>query len=248
MEPNYEFRFDENGVPVAITSAFGKQLLEELPLDKMQQINEKVSEAASNFVEESTKANIRLRKALPTEGAEKVYAQAFLYYHLHLHQEETGEKVTFVDPGRISDSWVADTVNGQEILTSSEEARANHTALATKYNAYEGALREDDVNRAFLVMACENFVLHEFSKVGSRQRIKCTPTTLWEYVKEEAPFVQDEWEISILPTLVQDGWVLYNADDGSVQLLPYGSGVPGYDAELGVDHPAWARDPNLAWP
>ena len=245
MEPNYEFRY-ENDVPVAITSAFGKQLPEELPLSKMQQINAKVSEAAAEFIEESTKANSRLRKALPESGAGKEYAQAFLYYQLHLHQEETGEKVTFVDPGRISNSW---NVNGQdEIKTSSETARTTHETLAGKYNAYDGGLNENDMNRAFLVMACENYVLHEFSRVGSRQKITCTPAGLWAYVQTEAPFVQDEWENAILPTLVQDGWVLFTADDGSVQLLPYGSGVPGYDAELGLDHPAWARDPNLAWP
>ena len=57
-------------------------------LDKMVAINEIVSEAAATFVEDCKKANLKLRKAEPTEKVEKEYAQAFLAYHLHLHQEK----------------------------------------------------------------------------------------------------------------------------------------------------------------
>ena len=88
MEPNYEYRFDKNGVPVAVISAFGKAPLEELPLDKMVAINEIVSEAAATFVEDCKKANLKLRKQNLREKVEKEYAQAFLAYHLHLHQEK----------------------------------------------------------------------------------------------------------------------------------------------------------------
>ena len=56
MEANYEYRFDKNGVPIAVTTAFGKRLSKELPLEKMVAINEKVSDAAATFVKERNAA------------------------------------------------------------------------------------------------------------------------------------------------------------------------------------------------
>lgn len=247
MEANYEYRFDKNGVPIAVTTAFGKRLSKELPLEKMVAINEKVSDAAATFVKESRKANEKLQKAYPADVAEKEYAQAFLAYHLHMHQESTGEVVTLVSPGQISVRW-GEKENGEEVLTNAEEARSEHKTLAAKYDAYEGALKEDDMNRAFLVMACENYVLTKLSEVGSRSKISCSPRDLWAHVVENVPFVHADWEGSMLPTLVQDGWVLFNSKNGMVNILPYGSGIPGYDPEMGVDHPAWARDPAVTWP
>ena len=186
---------------------------------------------------------------LPDEANEKAYAVSFLYYQLHLHQEETGDKITVVEPGQLSEDWSQDqSTTGQTIMTSSEEARDGHKQLAEKYDAYDGALREDDLNRAFLVMACENFVLKQYATVGSRAKIVATPAKLWTAVKTELPFAEEEWEGALLATLVEDGWVLYKVDDGSIRLLPYGSGVPGYDPDLGIDHPAWARNPEVVWP
>jgi hypothetical protein len=247
MEPNYEYRFDKNGVPIAVISAFGKTLSEDLPLDKMVTINETVSEAAATFVEDCRKANIKLRKAEPTNAVAKEYAQAFLAYHLHIHQQETGESVTVVTPGKISEHWEAKE-NGEEVLTKAEKARSEHKTLADKYNAYEGALSEDDMNRAFLIMACENYVLTKLKEVGSRSGLKCTPADLWTYAIDNIPFVESEWEELLLPTLVQDGWVLFTDAKGGTCILPYGSGIPGYDPKMGVDHPAWARDPTVIWP
>lgn len=249
MEPDYEFRFDENNIPVAIIGAFGKRLPEELPLDRMQQINEKVSEAANTFISECIKANQKLRKVLPGEANEKAYAVSFLYYQLHLHQEETGDKITVVEPGQLSNDWAKGSPSeGQVVKTGAEEARSEHKQLAEKYDAYDGGLREDDLNRAFVVMACENFVLREYAKVGSRAKVVATPTKLWDAILEDLPFAEDVWEGALLPTLIEDGWVLFRVDDGSVRVLPYGSGVPGYDPDLGIDHPAWARNPEVAWP
>ena len=247
MEPNYEYRFDKNGVPVAVISAFGKTLSEELPLDKMVTINEIVSEAAATFVKDCQAANKKLRKAEPKNKVEKEYAQAFLAYHLHIHQKETGESVTLIRPGKISQNW-DEQENGEEVLTKAETARSEHKRLAEKYNAYEGALSEDDMNRAFLIMACENYVLTQLEEVGSRSAIKCQVIDLWAYAVENVPFVQPEWEDLLLPTLVQDGWVLFQDDKGGTHILPYGSGLPGYDPKMGVDHPAWARNPTVVWP
>ena len=247
MEPNYEYRFDKNGVPVAVVSAFGKTLSEELPLDKMVTINEIVSEAAATFVKDCQLANKKLRKAEPKDKVEKEYAQAFLAYHLHIHQKETGESVTLISPGKISQNW-DEKENGEEVLTKAEDARSEHKRLAEKYNAYEGALSEDDMNRAFLIMACENYVLTQLEEVGSRSAISCQVVDLWAYAVEHVPFVQPEWEDLLLPTLVQDGWVLFQDDKGGTHILPYGSGLPGYDPKMGIDHPAWARNPTVVWP
>ena len=248
MEANYEYKFDKNGVPIAVISAFGKTLSEELPLDKMVAINEIVSDAAATFVDECRKANQKLKKAEPKDVVEREYAQAFLAYHLHLHQEKTGERVTFVAPGKISTNW-EQKENGKEVLTKAEDARSEHKKLAEKYNAYEGALSEDDLNRAFLIMACENYVLLKLEEVGSRSALKCQLRDLWNYAIENVPFVESSWEELLLPTLVQDGWVLFQDDDeGGVNILPYGSGIPGYDPKMGVDHPAWARNPAVTWP
>ena len=247
MEPNYEYRFDKNGVPVAVVSAFGQTLSEELPLDKMVTINEIVSEAAATFVKDCQLANKKLRKAEPKDKVEKEYAQAFLAYHLHIHQKETGESVTLISPGKISQNW-DEKENGEEVLTKAEDARSEHKRLAEKYNAYEGALSEDDMNRAFLIMACENYVLTQLEEVGSRSAISCQVVDLWAYAVEHVPFVQPEWEDLLLPTLVQDGWVLFQDDKGGTHILPYGSGLPGYDPKMGIDHPAWARNPTVVWP
>lgn len=247
MEANYEYKFDKNGVPVAVIAAFGKALPGELPLDKMVTINEKVSEAAANFVEDCRKANQRLKKAEPTDAVEKEYAQAFLAYHLHIHQKETGERVTFVTPGKISSNWETQQ-NGESVMNKAEEARSEHKRLAEKYGAYEGPLQEGDLNRAFLVMACENYVLTKLKEVGSRESIVCTLQDLWQNALENVPSINTEWQELLLPTLVQDGWVLFDKGDGAINLLPYGSGIPGYDPDLGVDHPAWARNPDIVWP
>ena len=213
----------------------------------MVTINEIVSEAAATFVKDCQLANKKLRKAEPKDKVEKEYAQAFLAYHLHIHQKETGESVTLISPGKISQNW-DEKENGEEVLTKAEDARSEHKRLAEKYNAYEGALSEDDMNRAFLIMACENYVLTQLEEVGSRSAISCQVVDLWAYAVEHVPFVQPEWEDLLLPTLVQDGWVLFQDDKGGTHILPYGSGLPGYDPKMGIDHPAWARNPTVVWP
>ena len=51
----------------------------------------------------------------------------------------------------------------------------------------------------------------------------------------------------LLPTLISDGWVLFNLD-GETRLLPYGEGVPNYDAsKCALDHPMWTRDLEIPW-
>ena len=96
-------------------------------------------------------------------------------------------------------------------------------------------------------MAYENYVLTKLEEVGSRSALKCQLRDLWDYAIENVPFVESSWEDLLLPTLVQDGWVLFQ-DDKEV-LISYLMEVdPGYDPKMGVDHPAWARSPAVTWP
>ena len=122
---------------------------------------------------------------------------------MHLHQEETGDSVAFVEPGKISASW-----SGKEVEKPSETQRKEHQSLAEQYNAYSGGLREDDLNRAFLVLAAENYVLQRLEEVKSRNKLNVTPQMLWNHVKSELDFAPDEWMEMLVPILVQDGWVL----------------------------------------
>jgi len=243
MDPNYDWNFDENGVPIGLIGAFGKRLPKEVRLDRMGQINEKVSAAVEEFIQDSKKATAKLNKALPSDEGERAYAKSFLYYQVHLHQEATGEQVTFVEPGKISDSW-----SGKDVMTAAELAVSEHRSLGAKYSAYDGGLREDDLNRAFIVNACENYVLQTLEKVKNRNALRVTPLDLWNHVKVELDYVPEGWFEMLIPILIEDGWVLFNNDLGETCMLPYGSNVPGYDPDLGVEHPAWARSHSIPWP
>lgn len=251
MEANYEYNFDKNGVPIAVTSAFGRRLSKAIPLDKMVTINEQVSLAAASFIDDCRKANKKLKKAQPTAKAEKEYAEVFLAYHLHVHQKETGERVTFVSPGKLSDTWESQQKDNKVLDETKESVStmSEHKRLVREYDATKEGLDENDINRAFLIMACENYILTKLKQVGSRESLTCTVDELWLEAVQNVPSAQEEWEDILLSTLVQDGWILFEDKNGEVNALPYGSGVPGYDATfLSVDHPAWARDPDIEWP
>lgn len=242
MNNDYEFRY-ENGVPVALTGAFGEALPKEIPLSRMANINSIMSEAVETFIKESRRATTKLLKALPSDEAEKAYARAFLYFQVHLHQEETGDSVAFVEPGKISASW-----SGKEVEKPSETQRKEHQSLAEQYNAYSGGLREDDLNRAFLVLAAENYVLQRLEEVKSRNKLNVTPQMLWNHVKSELDFAPNEWMEMLVPILVQDGWVLFNhPKTGETNLLPYGKGIHSYDEDLGIEHPMWGRNHKIPW-
>ncbi len=246
MEPDYEWNNlegDKMKPPTHLFGAFGKELKTPLDMERVGQLNEKIGTAAKKYVEACAKANKLLEAALPEDANERTYAEAFLYYNIHLHQEETGQKVVFVSQGQISDSW-----QGDETSEVVNEGRDNHITLVAKYEASKGSMRSEDLNRAFVVKACEDFVLEEFEKVGSRGKIRATHARLWKYVTDKLPFAHESWEDQLIPTLVEDGWVIYQDPKGSVNLLPYGSGVPAYDPDLGIEHPAWSRDPSVPWP
>lgn len=226
MDPNYEWKF-EKGMPVALTGAFGIKLPEEIEIDRLFEIQEELVESSSKFIEESRVSNRLLQKSLPTKATELQFATAFLYYQLHLHQEESGEKITFVDKGKITASW---------------EKRSNE-------NDPYGELNDEDKKRAQLVAKCEEYVLSMYALLESTSimELKITPRQLYEVLQGHYPWFgaddSDEGKIKtfqlLLEILIEDGWVVFNNSEGQSNILPYGEGVPGYDADLGVCHPIW---------
>tara|TARA_B100000927_G_scaffold290203_1_gene288474 strand:+ start:841 stop:1527 length:687 start_codon:yes stop_codon:yes gene_type:complete len=226
MDPNYEWKF-ENGMPVALTGAFGIKLPEEIEIDRLFEIQEKIMITSSKFIEESEKANSKLQKSLPKKAAELQFARAFMYYQLHLHQEETGVKITFVDRGDINASW-----NKRD-----------------EKESFEG-LNESDENRALVVKTCEEYVLKMAALLeanASRKELKITPRQLYEACRSKLPWFggndSDEERVKtfqlLLGVLMEDCWVVFNNEEGQSNLLPYGKGVPQYDEDLGVEHPIW---------
>ena len=227
MDPNYEWRF-ENGMPVALTGAFGIKLPEEIEIERLFEIQEKIMTTSSKFIEESKKANGKLQKSLPKKGGELQFARAFMYYQLHLHQEETGEKITFVDKGNITASW-----NKRD----------------KKEESFEG-LNDADKKRALVVKTCEEYVLKMSALLeanASRKELKITPRQLYEACTSKLPWFgvddSDEGKVKtfqlLLEILMEDCWVVFNNEEGQSNVLPYGEGVPQYDEDLGVEHPIW---------
>ena len=226
MDPNYEWRF-EKGSPVALTGAFGIKLSSEINFKRLSEITEKLGDASSNFIEEVTKSNAELQKAFPMEASELQYAKAFVYYQIHLHQQATGERVTFVEQGRIAASW-------------ERQGKTN--------DSFEG-LDEAEKNRALVIKSCEDFVLNmsALETETSRKELKITPRQLYEACQGKLPWFgandNDEERVKtfqlLLEILMEDGWVVFNNPEGQSNVLPYGEGVPHYDADLGVEHPIW---------
>lgn len=234
MNNDYTFRY-ENDVPVALIGAFGQELPEEIPLSRMATINTAVSEALENFLDESRKATDSLLGSLPENDSEKAYALAMIQFQLLLHEQESGETVAFISPGQ------AGFAEPEKEFTKSTK---EHMSLAEQHAAYRGGLSEDDLNRVFLILACENYVLQELERVGNnREKLDITPQMLWARVRSELGFAPDEWMEVLVPILIQDGWVLFNhPKTGGTNLLPYGFGIPSYDEELAIEHPMWWRD------
>ena len=227
MEPNYEWKF-ENGEPVALTGAFGIKLPEEIGIDRLHLIHEELLNSSSQFIKGCVKINEKLQMSLPEEGSELQFAKAFVYYQLHLHQEQTGVKITFANKGTNPATW---------------------TKKENKKEPYEG-LNEAYKKRALLVAKCEEYVLNMYALLeagASREKLDITPRQLYEVCEGHYPwFGVDESKEGqfdnfrlFLEILLEDGWVVFNNSLGRSNILPYGEGVPHYDADLGVEHPMW---------
>jgi len=227
MDPNYEWKF-KKGKPVALTGAFGIKLPEEIKIERLCEIQEELIESSCEFISNSKEANDKLHASLPSGASELQFAKTFLYYQIHLHQVESGERITFVDSGKINAYW---------------EKQGN------ELDPYEG-LNAVDKKRAQIVSRCEAFVLEMFALLeagASRMELQITPRQLYEVCADHYPWFgvddSDEGKVKtfqmLLEILLEDCWVVFNNSNGQSNLLPYGEGIPGYDADLRVEHPMW---------
>ena len=66
-----------------------------------------------------------------------------------------------------------------------------------------------------------------------------TSQKLFESCKERLRFIEDEDIVPMVRILMSDGWLMFNNDSDETIFLPYGRGVPHYDAEVDIQHPFW---------
>ena len=227
---------DPLGAPTYVKNAYGVKFDPPVPQSEMGKIIGVLGTSVRQYVEEMVAANEKLRAGMPSDVNQKALAEKLLEEILKRHQEETGE--TFM----ISRGDSQTTTETTETTLVSE-----HKTLAEKYEGYSGAMSEKDLNRAFLVRCCENYVLELNEKADSRIQIRATLRDLLEKTTQELPFMADFLGDVLLPTLISDGWVLFN-QSGETRILPYGKGVPNYDAsKCAMDHPMRSRKVEDRW-
>ena len=227
---------DPLGAPTYVESAYGVKFDPPVSQAEMGKMIGTLGASVRQYVEESIAANKKLKNAMPEDESHRALARKLLNEIMKQHQEETGESFVILKGG----SQKTNTPK-QEVIIS------EHKMLVEKYGAERGAMSERDLNRGFLVRCCENYVLALEQKADSRIQIRVTLRDLLEHATKELPLMADILSKALLPTLVSDGWVLFN-QDGETRILPYGKGVPSYDAsECSADHPMWSRNLDDQW-
>ena len=226
---------DPLGAPSYVESAYGVKFDPPVAQAAMGKMIGTLGAAVRQYVEEMVSANNKLKAGMPSDPSHKVLAEKLLEEVLRQHQLDTGE------------TFMLRKGESQTTKTTEETFVSDHKSLAEKYGAYGGAMDERDLNRAFLVRCCENYVLKLNNKADSRIQVRVTLRDLLAQATEELPFMEDLLGDALLPTLISDGWVLFN-QNGETRILPYGKGVPNYDAsKCAMDHPAWSRDVDVPW-
>jgi len=226
---------DPLGAPTYVKKAYGVVLNPPISQAEMGQMISKIGIAIREYVEAMIAANALLRAATPSDESLKAIANKLMKDTLNRHTEETGQTFIVMKGGQETDDEPTPPPVSQ------------HKTLAEKYGAYKGEMKEKDLNRAFLVRSCENHVLELEQQATTRGQIRVTIRDLLERATTELPFMTDIIGASLIPTLISDGWVLFNVDD-ETRILPYGKGVPNYDAsKCAVDHPMWSRTLGEPW-
>jgi len=224
---------DPLGPKTYVAEAYGVKFNPPLAQAEVGALISKLGVAMREYVATIVAANDKMRKAVPSEKSKKALAENILRHIMENHREETGQTLVMVQ--------------GESQTTTTQEVVSEHKTLAEKYNAYEGTLAEWDLNRALIVRCCEDYVLQMESIGTPRPSMKVTLRGLVDTLTNELPFFSEEYAEKVLATLISDGWVLFNSE-GETRILPYGKGVPGYDAtKCAADHPAWSRSIEDSW-
>lgn len=227
-------RDDPLGPKTYVAEAYGVKFNPPIAQAEVGALIAKLGKAMREYVVTIVTANEKMRKSVPSDKSKKALAERILQQILENHRAETGQTLIMVQ--------------GKEQTTNKvEEEASEHKTLAEKYNAYDGVLAPWDLNRALIVRCCENYVLGLESVGTVRSNMSVTLRKLLEELKENLPFFTEEYNEQVLPTLVSDGWVLFNAQ-GETRVLPYGKGVPGYSpSKCAADHPMWSRKLEDTW-
>ena len=224
---------DPLGPATYVAEAYGVKFNPPIAQAEVGALIGKLGVAMREYVATIVAANDKMRKAVPLEKSKKALAENILRHIMESHRKETGQTLVMVQ--------------GESQTTTTQQTVSEHKTLAEKYNAYEGTLAEWDLNRAIIVRSCEDYVLRLESVGAIRSSMKVTVRDLVHHLKEELSFFTEEYAEKVLATLVSDGWVLFNSE-GETRILPYGKGVPGYDAKrCAADHPAWSRSIEDPW-
>jgi hypothetical protein len=225
---------DPLGPKTYVAEAYGVKFNPPIAQAEVGALIAKLGKAMREYVVTIVTANEKMRKSVPSDKSQKALAEKILQQILENHRAETGQTLIMVQG------------KGQTTNEVAEEA-SEHKTLAEKYNAYEGALAPWDLNRALIVRCCEDYVLGLESVGTVRSNMSVTLRKLLEELKENLPFFTEEYNEQVLPTLISDGWVLFNAQ-GETRVLPYGKGVPGYSpSKCAADHPMWSRKLENTW-
>lgn len=227
---------DPLGTPTYVASAHGVKFDPPVSQAEMGKMIATLGTSVRQYVEETIAANKKLKQGMPKDESHRALARKLLNEIMKQHQEETGESFIILKGGSQK------TKEPKEEVTVSE-----HKTLAKKYGAYDGAMDEQDLNRGLLVRCCEDYVLALEKNTDSRIQIRVTLRDLLEHTTKELPFMADSLSSVLLPTLVSDGWVLFNRNE-ETRTLPYGKGVPSYDSsKCATDHPMWSRNLDDQW-
>lgn len=225
---------DPLGPKTYVAEAYGVKFNPPIAQAEVGALIGKLGKAMREYVATVVAANDKMRAHVPSDKAQKALAENILRQIMENHRKETGQTLVFVQG------------ESQETTTETNMV-SEHKTLAQKYNAYEGTLANWDLNRALIVRCCEDHVL-EMESIGThRSSMRVTLRDMVERLSKELPFFTEEYHERVLPTLISDGWVLFNSE-GETRLLPYGKDVPGYDSKkCAADHPAWSRKLEDPW-
>lgn len=225
---------DPLGPKTYVAEAYGVKFNPPIAQAEVGALIAKLGKAMREYVETIVSANNKMRKSVPSDKNLKMLAEKILQQIIENHRAETGQTLVMVQ-------------GESQVEKTSTIEKSEHKTLAEKYNAYEGALAPWDLNRALIVRCCEDYVLALEAKGTQRGSMSVTLRGLVEQLTKELPFFTEHYHEHVMPTLISDGWVLFNAQ-GETRLLPYGKGVPNYDSKkCSADHPMWSRKLNEPW-
>lgn len=227
---------DPLGPKTYVAEAYGVKFNPPLAQAEVGALIGKLGVAMREYVQTIVDANTKMRKAVPSDKTKKALAEKILFHIMEGHREATGQTLVMVQ-----------SKSQDAPAESTEKLVSEHKTLAQKYDAYDGGMPAWDLNRAVLVRACEDYVLQMESIGTARSAMRVTLRLLVEELEKSVPFFTDDYAQKLLPTLISDGWVLFNTG-GETRILPYGKGVPGYDASrCAADHPMWSRNIEDPW-